>query len=133
MFFCHDITVQPIRSQVPPAGFYATMDEDVDAKKQKLDPTLHGMELSKMEGRHVKEVHCSSPLLLSLLRDYCVTARLFEDIATLTYSFSDVSCELGGRPTESEGQESVEEAVQRERSFGHHKGLSPLASLRVYS
>ena len=38
-----------------PAGFYSTADEDFDAKRQKLDPAVHGMELSQMEGRHAKE------------------------------------------------------------------------------
>jgi hypothetical protein len=40
---------------VAPAGFYAITEEVAEAKRLKLDPTIHGMELSKMEGRHRKE------------------------------------------------------------------------------
>lgn len=41
--------------KVAPAGFYAITDEVAEAKRLKLDPSVHGMELSKMEGRHQKE------------------------------------------------------------------------------
>jgi pre-mRNA-splicing factor CDC5/CEF1 len=41
--------------KVPPAGFYDTADEIRGGKKMHLDPAQHGLEMSKMEGRHEKE------------------------------------------------------------------------------
>ena len=61
-----------------------------------------------MEGRHVKEVCYSSPFF----PPYHLQMNLMQHEL----------CDVGGRPTESEGQESVEEAFQRERSIGDHEG-----------
>ena len=41
--------------KVPPAGFYDVGSENVAGKKQFIDPVKHGLELSRMEGRHQKE------------------------------------------------------------------------------
>lgn len=41
--------------KIPPAGFYEVNAENMEGKKNKLDPALHGLELAKMEGRHIKE------------------------------------------------------------------------------
>ena len=41
--------------KVPPAGFYDVGTEREDGKKQFIDPVKHGLELSRMEGRHQKE------------------------------------------------------------------------------
>jgi pre-mRNA-splicing factor CDC5/CEF1 len=40
---------------VPPAGFYDVGEELERSKQMKLNPAQHGMELSRMEGRHQKE------------------------------------------------------------------------------
>jgi pre-mRNA-splicing factor CDC5/CEF1 len=41
--------------KVPPAGFYDVGAENDAGKKQFIDPVKHGLELSRMEGRHQKE------------------------------------------------------------------------------
>lgn len=41
--------------KVPPAGFYDVGEERDAGKKQAIDPAQHGLELSRMEGRHKKE------------------------------------------------------------------------------
>jgi pre-mRNA-splicing factor CDC5/CEF1 len=41
--------------KIPPAGFYEVGTENAEGKQQKLDPAAHGLELAKMEGRHIKE------------------------------------------------------------------------------
>jgi pre-mRNA-splicing factor CDC5/CEF1 len=41
--------------KIPPAGFYEVNAENAEGKKVKLDPAVHGLELAKMEGRHLKE------------------------------------------------------------------------------
>jgi pre-mRNA-splicing factor CDC5/CEF1 len=41
--------------KVPPVGFYDIRDENADGKKMVLDPKTQGIELAKLEGRHVKE------------------------------------------------------------------------------
>lgn len=41
--------------KVPPAGFYDVGDELEKSKHMRFDPAKHGMELSRLEGRHQKE------------------------------------------------------------------------------
>lgn len=41
--------------KVPPVGFYEVGEENLEAKKMALDPSVYGQELSKMEGRHAQE------------------------------------------------------------------------------
>jgi pre-mRNA-splicing factor CDC5/CEF1 len=41
--------------KVPPAGFYDVGSENEAGKKQFIDPVKHGLELSRMEGKHQKE------------------------------------------------------------------------------
>jgi len=41
--------------RVPPAGFYDVGAEKDAGKKQFIDPVKHGLELSRMEGKHEKE------------------------------------------------------------------------------
>lgn len=41
--------------KVPPAGFYDVGEETAAGNKQFIDPVKHGLELSRMEGKHQKE------------------------------------------------------------------------------
>ena len=62
--------------KVPPAGFYEIGDENRDGKKQKLDPKKHGLEISKMEGRHLREEEQRLKL-----KDQKVMKNLYKDNA----------------------------------------------------
>jgi pre-mRNA-splicing factor CDC5/CEF1 len=65
--------------KVAPAGFYDVREEDMDAKRVKLDPKLQGIELSKLEGRHDQEDEERAKQ-----RDKKVLKTMFKENAPLT-------------------------------------------------
>eukprot|EP01034_Spumella_vulgaris_P022589 gene22589-28724_t len=64
--------------KVAPAGFYDVREEDMDAKRIKIDPKLQGIELSKLEGRHDQEDEERAKQ-----RDKKVLKTMFKDNAPL--------------------------------------------------